>query len=132
MPSHKDRKRTGKPGRARDQRQKPVDDWQALEGFSMILGFIKWCAFAAGIVCFASGSLAWPWLILGVAAWIGASWMRHRGDRAYERLYGPSPPPQPYIPASEERPRQSLGTMESILIGVLLGGAFFGGDGDDE
>jgi len=132
MPSHKEKQRTGKAGRARKQKQKPnADDWQALEGYSMILGFIKWCAFVAGIVCFASGSLAWPWLTLGVVAWIGASRMRRRSERAYERLYGPSPPPAPYIPTSE-RPRQSLGTMESILIGVLLGGAFFGGDGDDE
>lgn len=130
MPSHNEKQRTGKAGRVRHQGPN-TDDWQALEGFSMVLGFFKWCAFAAGFVCFASGSLAWPWLMLGMAAWVGASRMRRRSDRAFERLYGPSPPPAPYIP-SEERPRQSLGTMESILIGVLLGGAFFGGDGDDE
>lgn len=36
------------------------------------------------------------------------------------------------MPTYQEPPRRPLGTMESILIGVLLGGMFFGGDEDGE
>jgi len=122
MPSKRGRKRAGK------RQGKP--DWEALEGLSLILGFVKWCAFAACVACLMSGSSAWSWLVVAIAAWAGASWARRRSKRAYERVFGPRPPPKPYVP--EVPPRRPLGTMESILIGVLLGGMFFGGDEDGE
>lgn len=134
MSSNKERKSAGKVARAKkNQRRKPsASEWEVLEGWAGFLGFIKWCSFAACVVCLLSELLAWPWLVIGVAAWIGAGWTRYRSNRAYERLYGPLPPPTPYIPANEGQRRRSLGTAESILIGVLLGGLFFGGDEGDE
>ena len=121
VPSKRRRQRAGK------RQGKP--DWKALEGLSLILGFVKWCAFAACVACLMSGSSAWPWLVVAVAAWIGASWARRRSDRA---LFGPKGPSERYMPTYQEPPRRPLGTMESILIGVLLGGMFFGGDEDGE
>ena len=121
MPRARGRKRAAK-------RQKPKPDWEALDGWALILGFVKWCALAAWVACFLSGLLAWPWLVVAVAAWIGASWARRRGDRA---LFGPKGPPKPHVSAYQMS-RRRLGTMESVLIGVLIGGVFFGGDEDGE
>lgn len=131
MPSNRREKSAGKAARARG-RQADTDDWEVLEGIALVFGFFKWCGFAAWGACLLSQSLAWPWFVMAIAAWAAASWTRSRSDRAYERRYGPIPTPAPYVPPNEGRPRRSLGTMESMLIGVLLGGLFFGGDEDDE
>lgn len=132
MSSHKDgearRQDDSDSGRGPEPK---ADDWQVLEGWAVFLGFIKWCSFAACVACFLSSALAWPWLAIGVVAWVGASWTRYRSDRAFERRF-PQARPAPYIPANEGRSRRSLGTVESILIGVLLGGLFFGDDEGDE
>lgn len=132
MPSRKERKRIGKAAPAKGRRKQDANDWQVLEGWAGFLGFIKWCSFAACLACFLSNALAWPWLAIGVVAWVAASWARHRSNCAFERRYGPKPPPAPYVPDYERQPQRSLGTAESILIGVLLGGLFFGGGEDDE
>ena len=121
---------SSKRGRKRAGKRQGKPDWKALDGWTAFLTSIKWCAIVVGVVCLVSERSAWPWLVVAVAAWIGASWTRRRSRRAYERVFGPSPPPEPYVP--EAPPRRPLGTMESILIGVLLGGMFFGGDEDGE
>ena len=131
MPSNRGKKSTGKAARAGGS-QANADDWEALKGLALLFGFFKWCGFAAWGVCLLSQSLAWPWFVIAIAAWVAASWTRRRSDRAYERRYGPIPTPAPYVPVNEERPRRSLSTMESMLIGALLGGLFFGGSEDDE
>ena len=132
MSAHQEReeRRQGGSGESRGKPNAP--DWEILEGWAVILGFFKWCSFAACVACFLSNALAWPWLAIGVVAWVGASWTRYRGNRAFERRYGPTPPPAPYIPAKPGPPRRSLGTAESILIGVLLGGLLFGDDEGEE
>lgn len=118
---------------ARPKAKKLSEDQEALEGLALILGFIKWCGFLAWGVCIVSGSLAWPLLAIGLAAWAGAGWAKRRANRAYERVFGPTPPPMPpiYVPPDPPRRRPSS-SMESILIGVFLGGLFFGGDDDCE
>ena len=90
MPSNRGKKSTGKAARAGGS-QANADDWEALKGLALLFGFFKWCGFAAWGVCLLSQSLAWPWFVIAIAAWVAASWTRRRSDRAYERPLWPYP-----------------------------------------
>ena len=62
MSTHKEREERRQGGSGKGRGKPNAADWEILEGWAVILGFFKWCSFAACVACFLSNALAWPWL----------------------------------------------------------------------